>query len=279
MLGGEGRLLAFFKFQANEQRAPDRLLVRLALARLALPWHTVCVLLRDTKTIDRKASEVISRHFHYVTSKESLSSNIDHILAIDTGRYSLESLIEVQGYQYHRAAALISLSETWLREAFPRWLTQEQPQARDGLLMNDDAGFQAVRPWEELFDVLPLSTREQYEPVRSRSWFRGSRTLFPTLREHENVILGAASGPKLTARLARFGERLLLSTATLDNGIPFPQLMTHNLLLVDRVPVNSLDPMKAIRATCFAGWSLIGPPQLARFDQTLEEIRSLLPPE
>lgn len=279
VIGGEGRLFAIFKFQVAEQQSPDRLLVRLALARLALPRHTLCVLLWRSERADGETA-AIATHFHSMISEDSPTVLVDHVLNSDIGRRTQRIPGDLQGRQYQRAAAVMSLSSTWLREAFPGWLSEETSQTHERLVqVGDRVAPRMVRRPSDLLDAIHPSTREHYQPVRARSWFRGTETVFRTLVEHEDVILGAASGARLTARLARFNERLLLRTATLDNGVPYPRTMTQNLLFVDRAPENRLDPMKAIRATCFAGWSPIGPPQLARLDQTLEQLRALRPAE
>ena len=275
IIGGEGRLFAIFKFQAAEQQSPDRLLVRLALARLALPRHTLCVLLwRPERTDGENAA--IATHFHSTISDDSPAVLVDHVLNSDVGTRTQRIPGDIQGRQYKRAAALMSLSSNWLREAFPGRLSEETSQAHERLVQDGDlVAPRMVRSPSDLLEAIHPSTREHYRPVRTRSWFRGTETVFRTLVEHENVILGAASGARLTARLARFNERLLLRTADLDSGVPYPRPMTQNLLVVDRVPKHRLDPMKAIRAACFAGWSPIGPPQLARLDRTLEQLRAL----
>lgn len=170
----------------------------------------------------------------------------------------------------------MNLSSSWLREAFPGWLSEETPRTHERLGPDGDrvAGRMVRRP-SDLFEAIHPSARDRFQTVRAHSWYRGTQTVFPTLVEHEDVILGAASGARLTARIARFNERLLIRTASLDSGVPYPRTMTQNLLLVDRVPKRRFDPMKAIRAACLAGWSLIGPPQLDRLDRTLEELRAL----
>ena len=291
MIGGEGRLFAIFKFQAAEQRAPDRLLVRLALARLALPRHAVCVLLGDSEHSGSRTVERTAPHFHSaifedwttVLSHQILDPDIDGRAQPTFNNFQTRKFRngraqpippDIQGRQYHRAAALMGLSEIWLKEAFPRWLTQESSRPPEWLHANDGAP-QTEGPSVDLFDSLTPSTRERLEPVRARSWSRGTRRAYPALLEYDDVILGAASGARLNDRLARFSEQLLLRTAALDNGIPYPQVMTHNLLVVDRVPMNRFDPLKTIRASCFAGWSLIGPHQLDQFDQTLQELKTL----
>lgn len=275
IIGGEGRLFAIFKFQAAEQQSPDRLLVRLALARLALPRHTRCVLLWRPERADGE-TEAIATHFHSMISEDSPAVLADHVLNSDVGRRTQQTLGDIQGRQYQRAAAVMSLSSDWLREAFPGRPSDETSQAREGLVRAGDRITPGiVRVPSNLFEVIDASTRERFQTVRARSWFRGTETVFRTLVEHEDVILGEASGARLTTRLAHFNERLLLRTANLDSGVPYPRTVTQNLLVVDRVPTHRFDPMKAIRAACFAGWSLIGPPQLARLDRTLEQLRAL----
>ena len=278
IIGGEGRLFAIFKFQAAEQQSPDRLLVRLALARLALPRHTLCVLLWHSERTDDETA-AIATHFHSIISDDSPAVLVDHVRNSDVGRRTQEHLARIQGRQYRRAAALMSLSSNWLREAFPGWPSEETSQSDERLAQDGDRVASRVvrRPSDLLDDIHP--SRVYYQPVRTRSWFRGTETVYPTIEEHEDVILGAASGANLTARLARFNERLLLRTTNLDSGVPYPRPMTQNLLLVDRLPKHRFDPMKAIRAVCFAGWSPIGPPQLDRLDRTLEQLRALPPPE
>ncbi len=275
IIGGEGRLFAIFKFQAAEQRSPDRLLVRLALARLALPRHTLCVLLWRSERADGETA-AITTHFHSMISEDSPAMLVDHVLNSDAGERTQQTAGDIQGRQYRRAAAVMSLSSDWLRAAFPGWPLEET--SRNPKRLVRDVGHVPLgmvgRP-SDLFEAIRPSMRERFQKVRARSWFRGTKTVFPTLLEYENVILGAASGARLTTRLARFNERLLLRTASLDNGVPYPRTVTQNLLVVDRVPTHRFDPMKAIRAACFAGWSLIGPPQLARLDQTLDELRAL----
>ena len=280
IVGGEGRLFAVFKFQAAEQRSPDRLLARLALARLALPQHTLCVLLWRTDPADGETAAIIATHFHSMLPDDSPARLADHMLNSDIGRRTPRIPRDLQGRQYQRAAAAMSLSANWLQEAFPGWLSEEPAPTHDRVARGGDRVVpQVVRAPSDLLGAIHRSTREHYQPVRARSWFRGTETVFLTLVEHEDVILGAASEARLFADLARFNERLLLRTATLDSGVPYPRAMTHNLLLVDRVPKNHLDPMKPIRAACFAGWSLIGPPQLDQLDRTLERLRALSPAE
>lgn len=275
IIGGEGRLFAIFKFQAAEQQSPDRLLVRLALARLALPRHALCVLLWRSERADGETA-AIATHFHSMISEDSPAVLVDHVLNSDVGKRTQQTLGDIQGRQYQRAAAVMSLSSNWLREAFPGWPSEETSQAREGLVRDGDRVTPGmVRVPIDLFEAIHPSTWERFQTVRARSWFRGTETVFPTLVEHEDVILGAASGARLSTHLAHFNERLLLRTANLDSGVPYPHTVTQNLLVVDRVPTHRFDPMKAIRAACFAGWSLIGPPQLARLDQTLEQLRTL----
>ena len=276
VIGGEGRLFAIFKFQAAEQRSPDRLLVRLALTRLALPRHTLCVLLWRSERADGETAAIIATHFHSLISEDSPAVLVDHLLTSDIGRRTQQDLGDIQGRQYQRAAAMMSLSTDWLREAFPGWPSEEASQTREQPVPDGDRVAPGmVRVPGDLVEAIHSSTGKHYQPVRAHSWFRGTETVFRILVEHEDVILGAASGARLTARLARFNERLLLRTATLDNGVPYRHTVTQNLLFVDRVPIHRFDPMKAIRAACFAGWSLIGPPQLARLDRTLEQLRAL----
>ncbi len=275
IIGGEGRLFAIFKFQAAEQQSPDRLLVRLALARLALPRHTLCVLLWRSERADGETA-AIATHFHSMISEDSPAVLVDHVLNSDVGKRTQQTPGDIQGRQYQRAAAVMNLSSNWLREAFPGWPSDETSQAREGLVRDGDRVTPGiVRVPSDRFEVMDPTTRERFQTVRARSWFRGTETVFRTLVEHEDVILGVASGARLTTRLAHFNERLLLRTANLDSGVPYPRTVTQNLLVVDRVPTHRFDPMKAIRAACFAGWSLIGPPQLARLDQTLEQLRAL----
>jgi len=275
MIGGAGRLFAIFRLQSAEQRTPDRLLARLALSRLALPQHTVCVLLWDSQGADRDTMTVLTSHFHATIPDDSPGVLSDQVLESSVDGRAQAVPLELQGRQYHRAAALMTLSETWLREAFPAWLTPEPISAPERTAPYDGVALQVRDLPRELFDAIDPSALEGYEPVVARSWFRGTRTIFPTLLERDDAIVTAASGPSLSARLARCGERLLLRTTALDNGVPYPQATTLNVLLVDEVPRSRFDPLKAIRATCFAGWSLIGPPQLARLDQTLQELRAL----
>jgi len=275
IIGGEGRLFAIFKFQVAEQQSPDRLLVRLALARLALPRHTLCVLLWRSERADGETAAVAT-HFHSMISEGSPAVLVDHVLNSDVGRRTQRIPGDMQGRQYQRAVGLMSLSSKWLLEAFPGWLSEETSQTHERLVQDADrvAPRMVPRP-SDLLDAMHRATREQYQPVRARSWVRGTETVFRTVLEHGDVVLGVASGVRRSADLARFNERLLLRTANLDRGIPYPRTTTQNLLLVDRVPKARLDPMKAIRATCFAGWSPIGPPQLARLDRTLEQLRAL----
>ena len=276
IIGGEGRLFAIFRFQIAERQSPDRLLVRLALARLALPRHTQCVLLWRSEGADGGNAASITTHFHSTLSDDSPAVLVDHVLNSDIGGRIQQDLGDIQGRQYQRAAALMSLSSNWLRGAFPAWLSEEKSQSLERLVQYEDrVGPRIVRTPSDLLDAILPSTPRHYQLVRARSWFRGTDTVFRTLVEFEDVILGTASGPRLTAHLARFNERLLLRTATLDNGVPYPRPVTQNLLFFDRAPMNRLDPMKAIRATCFAGWSPIGPPQLAQLDRTLEQLRAL----
>lgn len=275
IIGGEGRLFAIFKFQAAEQQSPDRLLVRLALARLALPRHTQCVLLWRSERADRETA-AIATHFHSMISEESPAVLVDHVLNSDIGWRTQRIPGDLQGRQYQRAAAVMSLSSDWLREAFPWRFSEETSPTRERLVHDGDrVASEMVRVPSDLFDAIPRSTWERFQTVRARSWFLGTETVFRTLVEHGDVILGAASGARLTAHLARFNERLLLRTANLDGGVPYPHTVTQNLLVVDRVPKHRFDPTKAIRAACFAGWSLIGPPQLARLDWTVEQLRAL----
>ena len=119
IIGGEGRLFAIFKFQAAEQQSPDRLLVRLALARLALPRHTLCVLLWRPERTDGETA-AIATHFHSMISDDSPAVLVDHVLNSDVGTRTQRIPGDIQGRQYKRAAALMSLSSNWLREAFPR---------------------------------------------------------------------------------------------------------------------------------------------------------------
>jgi len=276
MIGGDGRLFAIFKFQVAEQHSPDRLLVRLALARLALPRHTTCVLLWRPELADGETA-AIAPHFHSMITEDSPAVLVDHLLSSDFDARTSRDLGYIQGRQYRRAAAMMNLSVDWLREAFPGWPSEETSQTRERVVRYGDreASGMVGAPPSDLFAAIHPSMRKRFQTVRVRSWFRGTKTVLRTLVEHEDVILGAASGARLTIRLARFNERLLLRTANLDSGVAYLDTTTQNLLVVDRVPTHRFDPMKAIRAACFAGWSLIGPPQLARLGQTLEQLRAL----
>ena len=275
IIGGEGRLFAFFRFHVAEQQSPDRLLVRLALARLALPRHTLCVLLWRSERADG-GTAAVATHFYSMISEDSPAVLVDHVLNSDVGRRTQRISGDMQSRQYQRAAGLMSLSSKWLLEAFPGWLSEETSQTHERLIQDADrvAPRMVQRP-SGLLDTMHRSTREHYQPARARSWVRGTETVFRTVLEHGDVVLGVASGARSSADLAGFNERLLLRTANLDRGIPYPRTTTQNLVFVDRAPKARLDPMKAIRATCFAGWSPIGPPQLARLDRTLEQLRAL----
>lgn len=275
IIGGEGRLFAIFQFQAAEQRSPDRLLARLALARLALPRHTLCVLLWRWERADGKTA-AIATHFHSVITEDSPAVLVDHLLSSEIAGRAQPIPGELQGHQYQRATAVMRLSTTWLREAFPGWLSEETPQTLERLLQDGNrVAPPTLRRPSDLFEAIHPSARKRFQTVRARSWYRGTRTTYPTLVEHDGVILGAASGARLTTRIALFNERLLLRTASLDNGVPYPRITTRNLLVVDRVPEHRLDALKAIRAACFAGWSLVGPPQLDRLNRSLEQLQVL----
>lgn len=231
IIGGHGRLVAIFKFQAAERLSPDRLLVRLALVRLALPRHTLCVLLWSERA--ERETAAMAAHFHSVIPEDSPAVLVNHILNLDAGKRIQQTPGDLQGRQYQRAAAVMSLSTNWLREAFPGWPSEEASQARQRLGHDGDrVPPEMVRGPTDLFEAIHSSTRERFQKVRARSWFRGTETVFPTLMEYENVILGAASGARLTTRLARFNEPLLLRTADLDRGVPYPHTMTQNLLVV-----------------------------------------------
>lgn len=237
LVGGQGRLLGVFTPHAREIRNPNDLLVRLAISRLGLPRHLAAVLLVDHARphFDRLLVDTVTRNFDRVVSLRSKAESTNLMrdpLAIKANR---ELSVDAKERESRRYAQRVSLALK-------------------------------LYPFADAPRRFSSRVSEAYEPLRLHSWVSNRESAPHTTKKSAafvkpDVLLGFAAlrnERQQHARLMRMTHLSIRNDWTLDMGIPFPSpKSSHNVLMVDSMPVIGADHFKAIRAAAIAGWVLV----------------------
>lgn len=271
LVGGQGRLFAFFVPHANERGSPANLLSRLALSRLALPIQTLTVLLFVESQIRTEALAQVHGQF-------------DRVLPLDTtlprGFWDAEPAPVGQGpararaLAYARMAYILRRVERLdrLRAATSRRATRE----REAMVRTSAQ--------EAAFEPSFLG------PVRTAEFARwtGMDDRPPAgvvEREHGGLFANWSSSDRHGSRLNSLLKAGVHSDYTLDRGLVYPRAerlhdvaerLPVHLLVVDAVPRSAWDPRRRLRATALAGWFPIVVPtqaELAAQEKRVQEWR------
>lgn len=219
IVGGEAKLAAIYAVKSEEARAPSLLRNRLILSRLALPPHTVHILLVDSGS--RSLGQSFSRDFALVLDWTSR----DDLLKI------------VQDTEFVGAQKALPHEVVW------------------GIQRQFSDVMQVTRVMKNLRERrrkdIPLTSHQDKQPRRAhrtRSTYEAGHTATARFSN------GRISAPTITNLV---NEQIGISYR-LDNSVPYPtQSLYYGLAIVDELPEYAGDPDKLLRAAAFGGWAMI----------------------
>jgi hypothetical protein len=249
-----GNLVSLFIPKQQEIADPDKLLVRLALSRLALPSHAKWVLLIPRHLVSWGYSNQVARNFHETIDEKGISQlrtflvspPPDKISPIpeelrkkvnnrfeDAYRTSTESFSAERKREGKRVLTALAHKQKFIMAHVPRLVPRETT---------------ASGHWKVYMDQGESEYLRKQAPARS-------------IVEKDDVVLGELDTPRIQSfsyHSMRLNENLFRLTYTLDNGIPyFKKQKLVSLLQVTSVPTNRFDPMKPLRVLAFAGWHVV----------------------
>ena len=228
-----GNLAAIFVLKADETQSPDKLLVRLALARLALPRHTRCILISDP--LEPLLDDGLGSHFHKVFYTGNTKDLAAFIMDPLPNSRVKPIPIDIRRRTFQRFDALYAESE---EHASIETENQES----------------APIPFEDELHNFPS--------IDIRSW-TGQQSPFyhyPTIRNSDSILLAQfeLGRGKALNKVRAYCNASCLLDYSFDGGIPYPRedsFWAAKILVVTNTPISRADPLKYIRAAAFAGWS------------------------
>lgn len=228
LFGSRGLLLAFFLAGGRIRSGPDSLLARLALARLALPSHTLCVAVFGSR-VGNLAPELRAENNFHILLDLSSGAEAQRVLSKpEPNARAQEIPPRVRHQQRSRAAYLLRIADEVA-------LTQS----------GRDRG---------------KSVSSQRTRIGGGSW-TGRHRRDPGLPRDSDrpcwVVGSSSDDVRTPSSLRRAVESLTLRSYVLDNGVPHPT-SSGGSVIASLGPIrSSQDPTKPRRAAAFAGACLV----------------------
>lgn len=264
-------LVGVFIVKATERRAPDLLVERAALSRLAYPngFFTVALIPKEYNQ-DPDIESRVGLHFDRVVfegGQTALRKGIEATAKLDA-RFVDRDTREVA---FEQATILFNQS---IRE-FKRGIASRAQSNVRSLLSGRSTSSSGKYPLETTVNVLDHRPWSKYflDPGEIRK--DSSRAGIPVFKAGRFVV--GVSDLRKNDRseiLSRFAFRVFASDYQLDNGLPYKSQMARNVLLSNQIPVNRFDPMKWVRGSAFAGFAILFPSQ--DLDKKLDRIERIL---
>jgi hypothetical protein len=260
LIGRKGKLVGLFLPSREERRDPTSLLVRLALARLGLPSHLVCILVHRQR--------VGGGHQAVRQRWESLEANFDGSSDIEGLRQQVQAFVEAtpapRGTGYaavrqqcrERYAVLVEISLRF-QEQHPA--DHSPPEILDQMV--SQFGFVPAAPGDlwELPAGIPDETKCLPAKTVSKNGFIASYVSFQDSRSPESALLP-------------YVNLSVQNDYGLADGTLYARAFAAKCLAVGRFPRGALDPGKLLHAAAFAGWALVGAPSAPLAVQVMEDI-------
>ncbi len=236
LISKDGNLGALFVLKSDEAESPDRLLIRLALSRLALPNHMRCVLVLDP--FDLQSRDMLQSHFHWVFSAGHYEDLAAFLMHPDASTRVRPVPADIKERTFQRFDALYTESQ----ERVP---IEEHAQEPTSTIREEDLfGFERVR--------VPSWTGQQSAYHRQAEILERGSTFLAQVK--------VGSRGNVLDKIRTFCRASVLLDYSLDVGIPYPRdysFRTAKIMLVDKLPTPRGDPFKPIRAAAFAGWAVV----------------------
>ncbi len=256
LLTTRNSLVAVFTPTLGETTQPVKLLVRMVLARYALPNHARCLLGLDANRDIEDSSAV--RNFHEIIRLGDVSGLRRFVSDHRANPHRVRELDRDNRSTFmarYLAARRLSFESTDGRLDF----SSELPLYRNS---------RALRPLE------------RYAPVILKSWTarRRSRSQTVFLDEQSGVLAAFISWDahrNQTARLRRIIEHGIRQRYSLDGGVLYPTDETAPFIFVDKYRPMGWDPLKVLRATAFAGWCMVPERYQTRVDAESNRLHDL----
>jgi len=238
LAGGNGRLAAIFTPKSTELRAPDQLITRFVLSRLALPKHAKCILIVDPERHTEPFISQVGRSFHQT--------------------------IEVRELPSIRRIVGDSVNEN-IKPVADR--TRQQVYARSNLLFEEaSTRLQVQRNRRPAREVLAEADfRLEDHPIENFRWFqregyRGQDRFEQITQWRSSIFLSAQrteNRRSLGDDLRQFFVFSVQMDYQLDQGVPYLDdnrfYRYTKLFIANALPAYRQDPEKYIRCAAFAG--------------------------
>lgn len=231
MLAGlNGKLLAFFAINWPERKDLSRVLVRLALSRLGLPTHTVCVFV-DKEQHKKKMDEFL-QHFDVVVPVHKFNKQLPAIVETKSRLVGDAGFAQTRTANQTRYASLCEFNREHYSEE------------------DESTSAPAAKQLKEKFG---------YTKAEVKTWFPGSSQWSSNeiLSKNGQVIAESqAEGENdwmLAYDLITYGMQ---TEYILDHGEPIPQDFRAKLLIAKSFKSAVHDPEKMARGLAFAGWGM-----------------------
>jgi hypothetical protein len=235
VIGASSVLFALFVPKVLELNDPNRLLFRLAISRLGLPNNMASALIVDRSKATDDFLHTMHCHFNSIDFAGDTRS-LKKFLRTDPDIRPV--LPETRQQAFFRYASFFA----------------ESKEGAKGKLQHSDPA-KLIREWRQ---------SKEFEPTNLKPWsrthdpYRVTRSLrVLSSTTHDQTLLAGIKFGQETSPLTKLRPVCILSVQAnyvLDNGVPYLVHPTINVLVVDRIPLSQLDPLKPLRAAAFAGW-------------------------
>lgn len=258
LIAKNGLLTAIFLISDGKPELIERLLIRLAISKLALPRHTKCVLIMMSEW-ERfpDAWNIVRPHFHRIETMDDLAKSRSSLASTLLGDRPVSS--SDQDTQY----ALAKIS----RRAF----------VRSHLLLDEMLKQEERRTRRSpLYALKQMERSNDFTRVTTRSWVGDSDHGVEILRHQQGFGVDAVQFRKVgaIAQLRTHCEKAVQWEYVLDKGVPYsksePRLV--QAIIVDRFPTFKGDPWKPARAAAFMGCAMLMAKPYDELAQTLVRV-------
>jgi len=234
LIGRSGQLLAVFIPYKNEETSPERLLVRLALSKLALPSNLMTVLI--SKSWGREVDNQFERNFDAVIHEndKNISGSLMKMMLMDKkNNDDIEYILKK------------NQKKTFLRmDLFIKYSVRNTREHKKTTIIPN------------IFEEIKSESQKVYIP----SWINSKKIkLSSNLLNYHGAIITSADFERRNNLYNTLANLIFLSTKMLyqlDNGIPYQHqnIINPNIVFVDKIPLGHFDPLKPVRAAAFGGW-------------------------
>jgi hypothetical protein len=232
-------IMAIFMPLAAERRAYGLLKSRLTLSRLALPTHTRCILVFETK--DHNIAKHFANDFADVLEWSSRSNVIS--IASDSGFVGRH------------------------RDVPPEIIGDAQTNFANAMTVMRLGARLTANPLSAAFDERFIDKRSSIRSVIRRGSRRPIIDRKTFSKDHEGVAFAELSDFDVDTPTVRdLVYDQIEHTYSLDNGVPYATSEPSGIAVVRDWPTRTRDSEKLILAAAFGGWAFV-----------LEEIRDRLP--